>query len=87
MCTSLIEYNDPGPGLLTVWADTDSPVYYIEINEINGCTSKAAMSSASCPVSFVGASYTCLQVRSSDVWAWGLRSEFEEVTSGGVHVR
>ena len=32
---SLNEYGEPGPCLGTVWADTDNPVYKIEINEIS----------------------------------------------------
>ena len=31
---SLNEYDNPGPCLGTAWADTDNPVYEIEINEI-----------------------------------------------------
>ena len=36
----LNEYGNPGPCLGTAWADTDNPVYQIEINEINASWSR-----------------------------------------------
>ena len=30
---TLNEYDEPGPCLGTVWADTDNPVYKIEMND------------------------------------------------------
>ena len=33
-CYGLNELGESGPCLGTVWADTDNPVYYIEINEM-----------------------------------------------------
>ena len=35
LLTSPNEYGDPRPCLGTVWAETDNPVYHIEINVIN----------------------------------------------------
>ena len=43
--TSLNEYGESGPCLGTVWADTENPVYQIEINEstANRFTSEATL--------------------------------------------